>query len=201
MEKIIILGRGGHAKSIIDAIEEQGKYEIAGYIVNDDVHIEEIEDYPIVGKDEDLKNIFQQGIRHAAVGIGFLGKGAVREKLYRTLKEIGYSLPVICDPTAVVSKKAVINEGTFIGKRAVINADVKIGKVCIINTGAIVEHDSKVGDFSHISVGTVLCGNVSVGCGAFVGANATVIQGRSVGDKCIVGAGETVRKNVMNEEN
>ena len=201
MEKIIILGKGGHAKSIIDAIEAQGKYEIAGYVVNSDVNIKELGDYPIIGKDEDLKNIFRQGCRYAAIGIGFLGKGELREKLYEVLKEIGYSLPVIYDPTAIVSKKAVIGEGTFIGKRAVVNADVKIGKMCIINTGAIVEHDSQVGDFSHISVGTVLCGNVCVGCGAFIGANATVIQGRSVGDKCIVGAGETVRKNVTNEGN
>ena len=35
MEKIVILGNGGHAKSLIDAIERQRQYEIAGYVVNE----------------------------------------------------------------------------------------------------------------------------------------------------------------------
>lgn len=201
MDKIIILGKGGHAQSIIDAIEEQGKYEIAGYIVNEEKDIVESGDYPIIGKDEDLKKIFQSGIHYAAVGIGFMGKGNVRERLYEQLKEIGYSLPIISDPTAVISKKSVIAEGTFVGKGSVVNANTKVGKMCIINTGAIVEHDVHIGDFTHVSVGTVLCGNVHVGYGAFIGANATVIQGRNVGDRCIVGAGEVVRKNVINKGN
>lgn len=198
MEKIIILGKGGHASSVVDAIENEGKYEIVGYIVNE---IDEIEDkkYSIIGRDEDLIKIYQNGIHNAAIGIGFLGKGVLRNKLYQTLKEIGYSLPIISDPTAVISKKANIQEGTFVGKGAIVNAGAEIGKMCIINTGAIVEHDCRIGEFSHIAVGAVLCGEVNVGKNTLVGANATVIQGRTVGDRCIVPAGKVIRKNVFNE--
>ena len=195
MEKIIILGKGGHASSMIDAIERFGEYEIAGYIINEDVEIED-EKYPIIGKDEDLAKIYQNGIHNAAIGIGFLGKGVLRNKLYRKLKEIGYSLPIISDPTAIISKKADIHEGTFIGKGAIVNAGAQIGKMCIINTGAIVEHDCRISDFSHIAVGAVLCGEVNIGKNTLVGANATVIQGKSIGNGCIVGAGETVIQNV-----
>ena len=116
----------------------------------------------------------------------------------KRLKEIGFNLPVICDPTAIVASDVTIGEGTFIGKGVILNSESKIGKTCIINTGAIVEHNCQVGDFAHVSVGTVLCGEVSVGRAAFIGANATVIQGRKVGDGCIVAAGEVIRKNVMN---
>lgn len=196
MKKIIIIGRGGHTKSLVDVIERQKVYEIAGYVVNDESESSE-GDYPVLGSDDDLKKIFESGIHNAAIGIGFLGKSTVREKIYRVLKEIGYILPVISDPSAVISEKHMIGEGSFIGKGAIINADVKIGIGCIINTGAIVEHDSCVGDFSHIAVGSVLCGEVSVGCRTLIGANSTVIQGRCIGDACIVGAGETVRKNII----
>lgn len=198
MEKIIILGKGGHAKSVADAIERQGIYEIAGYIVNEDLEAED--DYPVIGKDEDLERIYQSGIHYAAIGIGFLGKGTIRNRLYEQLKKIGYYLPVICDPSAILSTKTEIGEGTFVGKASVINAAARIGKMCIINTGAMIEHDCQVGDFSHIAVGAVLCGDVHIGCETLIGANATVIQGRSVADRRIVGAGEVIRKNVGNED-
>ena len=198
MEKILILGMGGHAKSMADAIEREKKYEIAGYIVNGSESELLDKRYPVLGNDDDLPQLFRQGIKNAAVGIGFLGNNSLRTILYKRLKEIGYSLPVVCDPSAIVASKVSVGEGSFIGKRAVLNTDSQVGKMCIINTGAIVEHDCKVGDFSHIAVGTVLCGEVSVGEAVFVGANATVIQGRKVADGCIVGAGEVIRKNVMN---
>lgn len=198
MEKILILGMGGHAKSLEDAIERERKYEIAGYVVNDDADSNVGKRYHILGNDDDLLKLFQQGIHNAAIGIGFLGKGNLRNTLYEKLKKIGYHLPVVCDPSAIIASGVCIDEGTFVGKGTVLNADVQIGKMCIINTGAIVEHDCRVGDFSHVSVGAVLCGEVTVGINAFVGANATIIQGRKVADECLVGAGEVIRKNVTN---
>lgn len=200
MDKIIILGKGGHAKSIADTIRMQGDYEIVGYVINDNTSEEPKDDYPIVGSDEDLETIYQSGVHCAAIGIGYLGKGTIRKKLYEHLKRIGYSLPIIADSTAIISEKVEVEEGTFIGKGVIVNAGVHIGKMCIINTGAIVEHDCQIGDFSHIAVGTVLCGDVHIGNETLIGANATVIQGRQVGDRCIVGAGEVIRKNILNED-
>lgn len=197
MEKIVILGMGGHAKSIIDAIKRQNLYEIIGYVVNETSINAEEKDYPVIGRDEDLQKLFQQGIQNVAFGIGFLGKSKVREKLYIQLKEIGYSFPIICDPSAIISKAVEIGEGTFIGKGAIINTGVRIGKMCIINTGSILEHGCQVDEFSHISVGTVLCGEVKVGKGTFIGANSTIIQGKKIDSNCIIGAGETIKKNIF----
>lgn len=198
MEKIIILGMGGHAESLVDVLEQQQEYEIAGYVVNEEVPVKD-GGYPVLGNDGDLERIFQSGITNAAVGVGYLGKSDVRKKLWTQLKQIGFRLPVVCDPSAILSKSAQIGEGSFIGKRVVLNTNASVGKMCIINTGAILEHDCQVGDFSHISVGTVLCGEVTVGKSVMVGANATVIQCLSIGAGSIVGAGTTIRKNV--EEN
>ncbi len=211
MEKIIILGQGGHAKSLVDIIEREQKYKIAGYIVNNvktesgSRSINDLEKKSghchVIGCDDDLEEIFHGGITRAAIGIGYMGKSDLREKLWKRLKDIGFSLPVICDPSAVISNHARIEEGCFIGKGAIINSGASIGKMCIINSGAIVEHDCVVEDFSHISVGSVLCGGVKVGKAAFIGANATVIQYRSIGSNCIIGAGMVVRKDIENTEN
>ncbi len=198
MEKIVILGMGGHAESLVDILERQRQYEIAGYVVNDETSEKEGCAYPILGNDGDLERIYQSGITNAAVGIGYLGKSDIRERLWTTLKRIGFRLPIICDPSVILSKSVQIGEGSMIGKGAVLNVNASVGKMCIINTGAILEHDCQVGDFSHISVGTVLCGAVTVGRSVLVGANATVIQCISIGDGTIVGAGTTVRRNVKN---
>ncbi len=196
MEKIIVLGKGGHAGSLVDVLERENIYEIAGYVINECEKKTSCDHYPIIGNDTDLERIFQSGIKNAALGIGFLGKSDLRERVWGILKKIGFMLPVICDPSAILAQNVQIEEGSFIGKRAVVNTNAYIGKMCIINTGAIIEHDCKVEDFSHISVGSVLCGNVQVGKSVLVGANATVIQGITIGDHCIIGAGTTVRKKI-----
>lgn len=195
MERIVILGNGGHAASLVDTLERQNRYTVAGYVVNDGADGSGGK-YPVLGDDHCLEKLFQSGIRYAAVGIGYLGRSHLRKELWNRLKKIGYTLPVICDPTAILAANAGIAEGSFIGKGAIVNVNALIGQMCIINTGAIIEHDCRVEDFSHVSVGSVLCGGVCVGSSSFIGANATVIQGRIIGNECIIGAGMTIKKDV-----
>lgn len=196
MEDIILLGIGGHARSVTDSIEQMGKYHIVGFLDTEEMQGKHLKKYRVLGTDDELEKYFADGVKNAFVTIGFLGHGDVRNRLYRQLKAIGYKLPNIIDSAAIIALDAELGEGIFVGKRAVINANARVENMCIINTGAIIEHDCQVGEFSHISVGSVLCGNVKVGRAAFVGANTTVIQERCIGDNCIIGAGMTIRKNV-----
>ncbi|SHI96134.1 sugar O-acyltransferase, sialic acid O-acetyltransferase NeuD family [Anaerovibrio lipolyticus DSM 3074] len=189
MEDILIVGFGGHAKSVADCIEREGKYHIVGY-----TDMREADSrYSYLGSDDELQAIFDGGVKNAIIGIGYMGKSAVRQHLYATLKKMGFYLPVVTDPSAIVSSTAVVGEGTFIGKCAVINAEANIGKMAIINTKVLIEHECVVDDFSHVAVGAVLCGQVKVGKAAFIGANATVIQCRQIESNGIVPAGATIR--------
>ena len=194
MEKIILVGLGGHGKSVIDCIEKMKAYEIVGY--TDISAGTGYRGYKYLGNDDVLQKYYDEGIRYAFVSVGYMGKGTVRQMLYEKLKRIGYMLPVIRDASAIVSNNIQIGEGSFIGKGAILNSDVVIGKMCIINSGAIIEHECRIDNFTHISVGAVLCGNVKVGEASFVGANATVLQGRNIGNDCIVGAGEVIRREM-----
>ncbi len=194
MEDLILVGYGGHAKSMADCIERQGKYRIIGYT---DIK-EHVSKYAYLGNDGVLKDFFKKGVKNAAICIGYLGKGRIRQNIYSELKAIGYTLPVIIDPSAVVSETAEIGEGTFVGKLAVVNTEAKIGKMAIVNTKALIEHECVVGEFTHIAVGAVLCGTVSVGSGCFVGANSTVLQNLSIGNDSIVAAGALITENIEN---
>lgn len=200
MEKIVIIGCGGHAKSVVDIIERQGKYQIIGFVdrqINDNY---KYRSYKIIGDDESLAEIYTSGVRCVAMGIGYMGNSSIRNQQYIRLKEMGFSFPIICDPSAIIAGDVYIGEGTVIGKNSVINANVLLDKMTIINTSAIVEHDCNIGEYSHVSVGATLCGNVKVGRNTFIGANSTVIQDINVGSNVIVGAGSLIIGNVNDKE-
>lgn len=195
MEKIIIVGFGAHGRTVADSIKIAGRYEIAGYTDSkENVNCA----YTYLGTDDMLEELYASGIKNAVVGVGQMDTPIIRKKIYDKLKKIGYELPVIIDPSAVLSSDISVAEGTFIGKSVVIETGSCVGKMCIINTCAMISHDGKVGDFTHISGHTNICGGASVGEESFVGAAATVISNVSVGNNVLVGAGTVVVKNVEN---
>lgn len=198
MEKIVLLGFGGHAKSIIDTIETLKKYEIVGISDVVEKQGERYRKYSVAYQDEQLEYLFDAGIKNLFISVGYMGNSHIRNELFLLAKKIGYSFPPIIDPTAIVAKDVIIEEGVFIGKSAIVNADAKIHKMAIINTGSIIEHESEIGDFTHIAVGTVICGQANIGNNSFVGSNATIIQNIQVGNDVIIGAGCVVRKNLEN---
>lgn len=196
MEDILLFGLGGHAHSVVDSIEEGGKYNIIGFLDTEEKRGNRFKDYSVLDTDDAMKKYYAAGVNHAFITIGFMGHGSLRNRLYGRLKEAGFTIPNIIDRTAVMAGGVQLAEGVFIGKRAVINSNAVIGKMCIVNTGAIVEHDCSIGEFSHIAVGSVLCGGVTVGEQTLIGANATVIQERRIGSHCVIGAGAIIRKDV-----
>ena len=195
-EKILVIGCGGHAKSVVDAIEAAGQFDIAGFVGTPQELAFTYRGYRVLGTDDDLPAIYAGGVRYAALGVGYLGEGRVRERLADRLTAAGFTLPPVIDPTAAVATDAVLGEGIFVGKQAVVNAAAAVDRLAIVNTAAVVEHDCRVGASSHVAVGALLCGGVTVGEHALVGAGATVLQGLTVGNNARVGAGATVLVNV-----
>lgn len=196
MEDIILLGIGGHAHSVVDSIEQTGKYNILGFLDTEAKQGKCFRNYYVLDTDDALPKYFAKGVKNAFVTIGFTGNSSIRKRLYNRLRDIGYTVPNVIDNTAVISNDVEFEDGIFVGKGAIINANTKVGKMCIINTGAIIEHDCVVSAFSHIAVGAVLCGSVIIGNETFIGANATIIQQTKVGNGVIAGAGVVVTKDI-----
>lgn len=196
MEKIVLIGAGGHAKSVVDTIESGKQYEIAGFVSNDDIGKKVYKDYLCIAHDSDLSKVYASGIQNAFISIGYMGKGQIRNELYELLCRIGFQIPAIVDVSAVIGNSARIGAGAFIGKRAVLNANAIVDEMAIVNTSAIIEHDAYVGKFSHVAIGAACAGNVQIGCSTFIGANAVIIQGVKVGSHCVAGAGAVVTEDV-----
>jgi len=172
MERLLLLGAGGHCKSIIDVIEQEGRFEIVGIIDNELEVGSSILDYKIIGNDDDLANLRKE-YKYALIAVGQIKSAVVRKKLFKRLKVLNYTLPVVVSPLAYVSKYTKIDEGTVVMHHALINTDANVGKNCIINTKALIEHDVVVEDHCHISTGAIVNGGVVVKKETFYGSNAT----------------------------
>lgn len=172
MKQILLIGGGGHCKSVIDVIELEGKYKIAGIIDKKELIGQEVFGYKIIGCDGDLGELIDT-YKYAIITVGQIKSNSLKVKLFNKTKELGYILPVIISPLAYVSKYSRIDDGTVIMHQALVNANATIGKNCIINTKALIEHDSTVKDNCHISTGAIINGGVVVKENTFVGSNAT----------------------------
>ena len=195
-KKIVLIGGGGHCKSVLDTLIRNNEYEEIAITDHDIPAGSKIFGCKVIGNDAFLSQLLKDGYSDAFITVGSIKCTAIRRKLFSLAIDTGFNVVNIIDSSAVVSKHCRLSKGIFIGKNAVINADAEIGDCAIINTGAIVEHECKVGGFAHISVGAKLCGNVYVGNNSLIGAGSTIIQGVHIGNNVVIGAGSTVIKDV-----
>nr|WP_297705533.1 acetyltransferase [uncultured Butyrivibrio sp.] len=193
-KSLLLLGSGGHCKSVSDSIRNSEEYEKIGIVVNDDS--EPVFDIPIVGTDDDLPRLFNEGWTDVFITVGSIGSTAVRQRLYNMLKEMPFNMPVIMDSSAIVARDVQIGKGTYIGKGVIIGSGTRIGDSAIINTGAIIEHDCCIEELCHVSTAVTLCGQVYVGANTHVGAGTVVRQSISIGSDSVIGIGSVVVKDI-----
>ena len=191
-KEVLIIGGGGHARSVIDSLRAKDNINILGILDKVDRVGENVEGIPIIGTDDELGKYYKKGVKYIVMGIGSVGIPKVKLRLYEQIKNIGYELLNVIDDTAVVSYNASIGEGAYIGKGVIINTGVQVGKCCIINTGSIIEHDCKIEDFVHVAPGVTLCGEVKIGKMTHVGAGTTIMQQKRIGAASIIGLGSVV---------
>ncbi|MCL2424823.1 MAG: acetyltransferase [Oscillospiraceae bacterium] len=195
-EKLIILGAGGHCRSVLDSIDRKVYTDIAIVSALEDVG-KAVYGVPVVGTDDIICELFDQGYTQAVIAIAALENPKLRESLYQLCESIGLLFPTIIDQTAIVSKNAtIVNDGVFIGKGAIINAGAIVGRCSIINSGVIIDHDTSIGCFTHVASGVSISGGVFIGNYSLIGVGSSVIQSVEVGENTIVGAGSVVVGNI-----
>lgn len=192
-KNLILLGGGGHCKSVIDVAESAGYSVLGIFDVPEDVG-KDVLAYKVIGTDEDIPRYVDKA--EFVITVGFIKNSAVRIKLYDKVKEAGGKFATIIASTAHVSKYATLGEGTVVMHQAVVNAGARIGANCIINTFANIEHDAVIGNQCHISTGSIINGDCKVGERVFIGSQSVLANGIEVGDDIIVGMGSIVYKSI-----
>lgn len=193
---VLILGAGGHAKVLIDALLASSAV-IAG-VLEPDTKLAgaTILGVPVLGGDDVVREFPASEIR-LVNGLGSVGRPAVRQKLFERFQDLGYHFATVVHPSAVVALDVVLGEGAQVMAGAVVQTGSRIGCNSIINTRASVDHDCIIGDHVHIAPGVTMSGGVQVGSGTHIGTGVTIIQGASIGNDCLVAAGAVVIRDVI----
>ncbi len=191
--KVFIFGASGHAKVVIDIIEQQGVYEIV-FLVDDAPALkgESFFGYPVIGGRADLLNMPER----PDCGIVAIGRNSIRSTVASWLEANSFQLISAVHPTVSLGRGAIVGAGSVMMASAVVNSDTHIGRNVIVNTRASIDHDCVIGDNVHLAPGTTICGSVSIGCNSFICSGATVIPNLTIGKDTTVAAGATVIRDV-----
>lgn len=188
--EILVIGAGGHAKVVIEAIQDGHP----SYHIKLADHDRAKEGNKVLGKFPiiHLNNwVKLPEFCHVAIG-----DNQLRQKVHAEAVAQGKQTCTVVHSDARVSPSADIGPGCFVAAKAIVAAEAKIGESCIINHGAVVDHDCNIGNYSHIAPNATLGGGVNIGQGCLVGTNATILPNVKVGDNSVIGAGAVVINDV-----
>ena len=191
---LILVGGGGHCKSVIDVAESAG-YNILGILDRAIPIGSTVLGYRVLGSDDLIAPFVEKA--EFLITVGQIKSPDIRIRLYKMVKDAGGILATILSPFAHVSRHASIGDGTVVMHYAVVNAGARIGSGCIVNTFADVEHDVKINDFCHISTGAVINGEAEIGEGSFIGSQAVVNQCVKVSDRTVIASGSVVNRDIV----
>lgn len=188
---LILLGAGGHARVLLDALRLTGHTVLGAIDPRPDPAI----DLPRLGDDAALAAWPPQAVL-LVNAVGCVGDSGPRRRLFERMKAAGYRFADVTHPTAVLARDHRLGEGVQLLAGCVVNPGAALKDNVIVNTRAVVEHDCHVGAHSHVATGAVVCGGCHIGHDVHIGAGAVVNQGIRVGNGAIVASGAVVTRDV-----
>ncbi|MCI8584239.1 MAG: acetyltransferase [Dorea sp.] len=189
MEKLVLIGAGGYAKSVLDSIDFYN-YEMIGFVDGFSTEKEHL-GYPILAKSLDELPNSDKYVYFIAIG-----DNQKRKIWFDRLIEKNYHIINVVDKSAIISPEAEIGIGCFVGKMSIINSKALVGNDCVINTKSVIEHGCHVGNHVNLSTNAVINGDVIVDDGSFIGSCSVTIGQLRIGSWSTVGAGAVVIRSV-----
>lgn len=195
-KNIIIIGASGHAKVIIDIIEQINKFNIVGLIDSFKPIDFKIFKYKVIGREEDIPKLALK--YNFNKGIIAIGDNWTRKKMYHKIKNIYPEFDYISaiHPKAIIGKHVTIGKGTVIMAGVIVNSDSKIGRFCILNTKASLGHDGNLKKFASLAPNSTVGGNVKIGTCTAICIGTNILQNIIIGKYTIIGAASLVNRNI-----
>ena len=195
--KLLILGSGGHGRVVADVAEKTKFFQEISFLDNNFLNnnfSKSVNSKKVIGEisKSSIKK-YSSEFSHAFVGIG---DNIMRINWFKILETMNFEIPTIIDPSAEISKYAVLERGAFINTKVVVQCNAKIKFGSILNTSCTIDHDSVIGEGTHISPGVNVAGNVNIGKFCWIGIGSQIIQNVQIGDNVTVGGGSLVLKDI-----
>jgi sugar O-acyltransferase (sialic acid O-acetyltransferase NeuD family) len=195
-DSILVFGASGHAKVVIDIIEQQSLWHIVGLIDSYKNPGTKLMGYEVLGAEACVPDLMT---RHNLAGaIIAIGDNWIRHQVVQRAVSDAPGLAFVnaIHPTARVARDVQLGKGVVIMPGVTINPGSRIGDFCFVNTNASVDHDNTLEPFSCVQPNAATGGNVRLGAHSVISMGANVIQGVSIGEHTIIGAGSTVLHDI-----
>jgi sugar O-acyltransferase (sialic acid O-acetyltransferase NeuD family) len=192
VESIFVLGASGHAKVVIDILERQSQWRIAGLVDTYKATGTMLMGYRVLGSEDRLPELMAQyGV---GGGIVAIGDNRMRRQVALRVAAIASQFRFInaVHPSARIAREVEMGEGIAIMAGVTVNAGTRIGNFCYVNTNASVDHDNVLEPFSCLQPNSATGGNVRLGSLSVLAMGAIAVPGISIGEDTLVGAGSTV---------
>lgn len=191
---VIIVGAGGHAKVLSDALDRSGVTVLGITVKNGDKSVEGAPPWlaaRILGDDSVVEDYAPDTV-DLVNGVGSVGRPDARRAVFDRFRHRGYRFRCVVHPHSVVAADVSMEQGTQIMAGVVVQPGCALGENLILNTRCSVDHDCTIGAHVHIAPGATLSGSVTVGAESHIGTGASVIQGIRIGARVVIAAGAAV---------
>lgn len=191
--RTVMIGSGGHARVLADILRLRGGLELVAVLDDDPrTHGGHLGSVEIIGSTA----LLERRPRAATACVAAVGDNHARARIFNLALGLGYHLPSLVHPSAVIARDVSIPDGTIVCAGVIVNPGARLGVNVVLNTGCSVDHDVDIGDHAHLHPGAVLAGGVTVGAYSYIGTNAAVNPYLTVGKRSMIGSGAVVVEDI-----
>jgi sugar O-acyltransferase (sialic acid O-acetyltransferase NeuD family) len=173
---LIVVGAGGHGRSVAEIALSGDEYELVGFLDDASPELKAVWGHPVLGRLAAL----QDARASADAIIVAIGNNRLRQQLCDRAEAAGFRLVSVIHPRSIVSPRATIGAGSAIMAGAIVGTEAVLGRGVIVNSGAVVDHHCRVDDFGHLGTNSSMAG------GAVLGSCAWMQSGSSLGYRVAV---------------
>lgn len=185
--RLLIVGAGGHGRSVAEAVLMSGQFSLAGFL--DDSAFsngETVWGFPVLGP----ATAFEQYVRQSTHAVVAIGNNVVRQKLFVQLQAAGFRIANIIHPMSIVSPRAQLGVGVAVMAGAVVGTEATLGNGAIVNSCAVVDHHAQVHEFGHLGANASMAGGSVLGALSWMQAGSTIGYNIQVESGSILKPGE-----------
>ena len=188
---LLILGARPYTLALADAFADVAQFEVVGFVENLERERSGTRhgDLPVYWVD-DLPQF--RDTHQVICGLGT----TFRNRFVEPVKAMGLTFATLVHPTAIVSRRSTLGEGTSLNILNIVAGYTTIGNHVQVNRGATIGHHTVIEDYVTVGPGVNIAGNCQIGAHTYIGIGATVIDGIKIGKRCVIGAGAVVTKDL-----
>lgn len=196
MEKILLFGAGSHANVVANIVEKQNKYKIAGFIDSKRNVGSQFNDYYILGRQENLKEIIKKYDIYG--GFVCVGDNYQRYIFVNNILNIvpDFNFVTIIDPSVLISKYVKIGKGVLLAQFVAVDTYAEISDHCIIFACSTLAHNCKMERFSSFATGIMCGGYFTLKEFSAITIGVTLFDRITIGEHTVIGSGSLVTKDI-----